>query len=407
MNTIYFARYIYLESGEILLNGAVSVSGNRIVDVAPRGRIKRNRNDRVVNLGNLLLLPGFINMHTHLEECVARGSTKEPNETFTKFLQQKNRRVQETPEEVKLASMRLNVRELLAEGVTSVVDSSSSQLSLNILKEENIRSWVISEIHDNSTKIVLPQLNESDRNREKNLFMSSGIGPHALFSLTPQKQKKIINFTYENDCIWMTHLAESSEELQAFSEQSGDLFSHMTEKKEWPFKNSPHGSAHHAIRHNLIPSNGICIHCNYLNGHELTLLAAKRISVVLCNQYTQMMNHKSFPLEVALNRGVSICLGTEGVAAAGEMSLFDELFSLRMAHPHIPAREMLKWVTTNPAAALRMSEHLGSISPGKLADIIGVRFAYDTSQDLLEEMLMEDPEIQFVLIDGEEVIVNY
>ncbi len=405
MNTVYFARYIYLGNGAILSNGAVAVHGTRIVDVAPRGRVKRTRKDRLVNLGDILLLPGFINMHTHLEECVVRGERKTAEESFTSFISRKGELVRSCPRDTLLASMRLTVRELLAQGITTIVDSSSLNLSANILREENVRSWIINEIDQNNNSA--PELDTDGSDSPTKTLQSKGLGPHAIYTAPPQIQKKIIQYTYEKNCVWATHLGESSEELQAFSEQKGDLFSLVSQKSSWPFVKTECGSVHYAITANLIPSNGICFHCNYANGHELALLSAKGVSVVLCNQYTQLMGHKSFPLEVALNRGVSICLGTEGVAAAGEMSLFDELYSLRMAHPHIPAKEMIKWVTENPAAALGMSKQLGSILPGKFADIIGVRFAHDQSEDMLEEMLVQDLQVEFVLIDGEEVVVNY
>ena len=89
------------------------------------------------------------------------------------------------------------------------------------------------------------------------------------------------------------------------------------------------------------------------------------------------------------------------------MSLFDELFWLKKAYPHISASEMLKWVTINPAKALRMEQQIGSLREGKLADIIAVRFAYDSTGDPLEELLMADPEIIAVIIDGEEIVSNY
>jgi imidazolonepropionase-like amidohydrolase len=118
------------------------------------------------------------------------------------------------------------------------------------------------------------------------------------------------------------------------------------------------------------------------------------------------MGHKSFPLEAANRRGVQICLGTEGTMPPGELNLFDELFELKMAYPHIAASEMLQWVTKNPASALRVYDKLGSVTPGKYADIIGVRFSYSASDDILETLLVSDPQVAFVLIGGKEVIVS-
>jgi imidazolonepropionase-like amidohydrolase len=88
-------------------------------------------------------------------------------------------------------------------------------------------------------------------------------------------------------------------------------------------------------------------------------------------------------------------------------NLFDDLYSLKNAYPHIPASEMLEWVTINPAIALKMENEIGSITPGKLADIIAVRFSYDPSKDPLEELLMAEPLIAVAIVNGEEIISNY
>ena len=79
----------------------------------------------------------------------------------------------------------------------------------------------------------------------------------------------------------------------------------------------------HAITKNLVPNNGTLYHCNYVSSEELTLLAAKNISIVLCSQYNDFFGHKSFPMEAGLNRGINICLGTESPLNLTGMNLFD------------------------------------------------------------------------------------
>jgi cytosine/adenosine deaminase-related metal-dependent hydrolase len=232
-----------------------------------------------------------------------------------------------------------------------------------------------------------------------------GIGPHALYSLDPRGHRRLIEHCYDSDCLWACHVAESAEELQAFCEHSGDFYFNLTRRKPWPAGDSRLAPVNYALAENLIPPRSILFHCNYATGYELALLATRRAFVTLCAGYGAAMEHKSFPLEVAYKRGVKICLGTEGMAPAGEMNLFDDIFRLKTAYPHISAAEMLGWVTKNPAAALRASDKLGGITPGKYADIIGVRFPCDDGDDILETLIMSDPEIAFVMIGGEEVIV--
>jgi aminodeoxyfutalosine deaminase len=408
MTTVYYARWILLDTGDVVENGAVAVAGDRIIGAGPRRAIKRTSDDRTVNLGDALLLPGFINMHTHLEECMVRGQTPEPDETFAAFSAKKNNRVKQLPRETIMAGIRLEVRELLANGTTTVLDSSRFGHSPAVLAEEPIRSWVVHEMHAD-TPAEDAAAADAARSRLDSCAEGVGraLGPHAIHSLSPATQRQLIAIASEKKCLWAAHMAESAEELQAFSEQKGDLYFYITRKKSWPFGATPLGPMHLALTASLIPHNGICFHCNYAGGHELSLLAAKRATVVHCFRYSESIGHKRFPLDVALNRHVPVCLGTEGIAAVGEMGVLDELFALKTAYPHLPAKEMVRWVTSNAANALRMGDCLGSLTEGKYADLIAVRFSHDPKEDILEELICSDVEMALVMVNGQEVIADY
>lgn len=409
MHTVYFAKWILQESGELLHNGAIAVKDGIITALGPRSRVRDNTEERLVNLGDAMLLPGLINMHTHLEEGIVRGIGKESQETFATWSIKKNSRIRQKSTEAVASSIRLGVRELLAQGVTTVVDSSRFGISPDVLANESIRSWTILEAH--------PDDPYQERNEIETLFDKAssvtpplhqlGIGPHALFSLSPAAQREIIKFTYNHGNIWAMHLAESSEELQAFSEQTGDIYFHTSRHRPWPFEKATMGSMHYAITNNLIPNNGICFHCNYANGTELSLLATKRTAIVLCPSYSHALGHKPLPLDVALNRNVLICLGTEGGVPAGCFNIFDELYMVKKTYPHLRAADLLTWATKNAAHALGVADKIGSLAVGKQADIIAVRFPHNEKHEILEELLMAEPEFALVMVFGEEVIADY
>lgn len=401
--TTYFAKHILLDNGEILHDGALSVADGLITNIGTRSHVAgQTPHDRAVNLGDILLLPGFINIHTHLEESPIRGCGKELDETYASWSSKKYSRMRQLTDNQIRTAIKLSAREMLSQGITTIVDSSRTGISADVLAQESIRSVVIAEIPN-------AELLDEGIERVKNLTANGaslkyGIGPYALYSLDTRAHRKLIEYTYDTGCLWMCHIAESAEELQAYCEQSGDFYFNLTRQNEWFAKESRLDPVQYALAENLIPSHGILVHCNYVNTYSLSLLAAKRVFVTLCCKYGAEMGHKSFPVEAACNRGVQICLGTEGLAATGYANLFDDLFQLKCSYPHITALELLRWVTKNPAAALRVSDKLGSLSVGKFADVIGVRFPYDADADLLETLLVSEPEIDFVMVGGEEII---
>jgi 5-methylthioadenosine/S-adenosylhomocysteine deaminase len=408
MAIIYYAQWIVLPSGELLRNGGLAVEGGRISSVGPRGRVKRSLNDRIVNLGDLCLLPGLINMHIHLEEGVVRSNPKEPEETFAAWIAKKNSRIKQAAPEAVRSSIRLGARELLSHGVTTAVDSSRLGLSAEALSKEPLRACIVHEAHpeDIPQEEAIIGLVKNRTSLTKDIFLN-GTGPYALFSLSPVTHRALMSVAAENKWLWVTHSAESAEELQAFSEQTGDLYFHITRKKGWAYGKAPMGPMRYALENDLIPNGAVCVHCNYVNGEELDRLAAKNAFVVQCFQYTSALGHKPFPLDSARSRGIKLCLGTESIVYSESMDLFDELNFARRLYPHVPAAEMLKWVTQNPAEALGAGDKLGSLAEGKLADIIGVRIRHEGGDDLLEQLIMGESDVRLVIVNGEEVMANY
>ncbi|MCL2218851.1 MAG: amidohydrolase family protein [Chitinispirillia bacterium] len=407
MNTVYFAKHILLDSGEVLLNGAVAVCDGLITAVGPRGLVRRSSDERLVNLGDILLLPGFINMHTHLEETPIRSYLKEPGEEYTGWNSTKYSRMMELSPEQICGGIRLCAREMVSQGVTTVVDSTRTGISAQALAGEAIRAVIIREVaNEGALDEGIAQARTWLDSDDAGGAFKYGAAPYALYSLTQQGHRKLIELGYDTKCLWSCHVAESAEEIQAFYDRSGDFYESQTRGYPWPTSGTRLHPVEYALAANLIPTRAILYHCNYTTGYDLGLLAAKRASVVICRRYNSVMEHKPLSVEIARNRGVRLCLGTEGMVAAGDTNLFDELFELKMKYPHISARELISWVTKNPAAALQASDKLGSLTPGKLADIIGVRFPYGERDNILEKLLISEPMVGFVMIGGEEIIVD-
>ncbi len=407
MRTVYFARWIYLADGSILENGALAVEGSTITAIGSRAETRRDRGDRTVNLGQTLLLPGLINLHTHLEEGCLRALAPAHEESYaSRFAKRISRLRHATPRSVESA-IRLGIRELLTQGITTVLDTSRLGISPSVLKDEPIRAWVHHEVHPRQGEAedeCLGELFQRLQSAPEGLGMC--LGPHALFSLSTAGHRKLIRLAHAGGSLWACHVAESAEEVQAFAEQTGDLYFHITRGRDWPCGSNPTGPMYFALTNSLIPSGAICFHCNYVTGYDLGMLTAKHVTIVVSPSHTEAMNHKPFPVDLALKRGIRICAATETVADAPSLSLFDELYRLRVRYPHIPASQLIAWVTRNPATALGMGAQLGTLAPGRLADIVGVHLAHDPHQDLLEELLAEEPIVTFVMVNGEEVIVD-
>jgi len=408
MITIYYARWVLCEDFTILDNGAIVVENDTILEVGPRGRITRPKEARLVNAGNVLLMPGLINLHTHLEESVVRGMGTPEEESFATGFAKKRNRLRIAGDADVASAVRLCIREMISHGITTIVDSSRRLISPMVLAAEPVRSCAMIELNPhtaNEEQEVMDSIENAIEAIPKQVAV--GLNPYAIFSLSPSNHRRLFQIAHEKNLPWATHMAESAEELQAFSEQGGDLYFHITRNKEWAYGNNPMGSLNFSLVNSLIPNKGILYHCNYANGNELKLLAPKNIFVAVSMLYTKNLGHKRLPLDIALQRGLSLCAVTESVADSGNTSLFEELYALKTRYPHIESKQLLRWVTENPARALRMFHKIGSLSAGKYADIIGIRFSHSAGAHILDEIILEEPEVAMVVIGGEEVIVDW
>jgi len=185
MATLYFAKWVWPGDAPPIENGVVSVTDTIIDDVGTRSRVRRKSGDRIVNLGNVLLLPGFINIHTHLEERVLKGTRWDADETFASKFAKKNNRLKNVPPKEITASVRLAVREMLFHGITTISDSSRTGISASVLADEPVRSWIFHELHTDThatEPTLFSELEQGCRTFD-NKHLRQGISPHALFSL--------------------------------------------------------------------------------------------------------------------------------------------------------------------------------------------------------------------------------
>ena len=404
MSYIYLAKWILLPSFEILTNGAIVIDGDKIKEVGLRSKISKKKDDIIINLNDTFLLPGLINLHTHLEENAIRDIPKKDFESFASWLSKRSTKLKHTQKFQIENAYRLGIRESLSNGITSIGDFSKTDISLQIAKKEPARTFIFKEIYPETLEEEASLINNLDNLLSQDI---KGICPFTIYSLSYDLHRALIDFCKKNNLIWSCHLAESSEEIQAFYEQCGDLFFFLTRKKPWPFTKSQKGPIEFALSNNLIPEKSILLHCNYITGRELEGIANLNSSIVLCFQYSKEMNHKPFPMELALSKKILICAATESLSCDRSINLFDELFCAKKENPNIPSSEMLKWITINPAKALGMENLLGSIEEGKFADIIGLKFPQNPSNFLLDEVIFGQPEVTFILINGKVIMANY
>jgi len=401
--TVYFAKRI-LSGSELIENGAVRVENGIISAVGPKSGM-RQQGDRIVNLGNQTLLPGFINLHTILEESAFRGEMYGAISSPFQYRQKINTLISHADDGMITAleqSAALAVREGIANGITTQV-THNKHLSDSFLENQpaHIISLLNTEMNSSNTQFSFAREISESINKSS---ITRGFTAPFLHSHSLQHLKESQRMAIKQNHLYQMFLGESSEEISAFIEHAGELYRHATEENEWPFKDEVNSPAKVAIMNSLIPRHSSILFPHYCGADELTAFQSLSATVVISPRYTQEFDLRPFPFGVALENDIRIAVCTGSPAFDNNMNLLDELFEIREQHPEIPAETLLEMITTTPARALRMQDVIGTIEVGKRAHIIGIRTEGATSSPL-EDLIQGEISVEFTVIDNEELII--
>jgi 5-methylthioadenosine/S-adenosylhomocysteine deaminase len=119
---------------------------------------------------------------------------------------------------------------------------------------------------------------------------------------------------------------------------------------------------------------------------DLSRLAAAGSTVVACPRSNRWTGAGDPPVERFYRSGVRVAIGTDSLASVDDLNLFSELAAVRQLAPEVPATRILESATLAGAAALGFASELGSIAPGKRAELIGLRLPANV-QDVEEYLV--------------------
>jgi cytosine/adenosine deaminase-related metal-dependent hydrolase len=168
------------------------------------------------------------------------------------------------------------------------------------------------------------------------------------------------------------HLAESRQELQLLRSGSGPFRDYFDELGTCDPDLFGRGTRPLDYLHTLAAAERtLVIHGNYLDEEEIAFLAeqAERMSVVYCPRTHAYFGHDAYPLGQMLAAGVTVALGTDSRASAPDLSLLAEIRFVAERHPTLARNVVLQLGTINGARALGRDQEIGSLEPGKYANL--------------------------------------
>ena len=152
-------------------------------------------------------------------------------------------------------------------------------------------------------------------------------------------------------------------------------------------------------RHHLIDANTLVVHGVQFSDASLCRLAAIGATLVTCPRSNQWVGAGYPPVDRFYQCGVKVAVGTDSLASVGDLNVFSELTTMRRLAPNVAAGRFLESATLIGAQALGLGKDLGSLTPGKRAEMIAVRLPVGVMD--VEEFLLsgvQPAQIEFVAI---------
>jgi cytosine/adenosine deaminase-related metal-dependent hydrolase len=202
------------------------------------------------------------------------------------------------------------------------------------------------------------------------------IAPHAPYSTSAKLIRAIAHCESKTDWpVTSIHLAESSEELEFLRTGRGPWRTLLEDLAvplgSWKAPGLPPARYIDAL--GLWRPGALAVHGVHLTREDLDLLAVRDVTLVTCPRSNAWVGAGDPPVQQFVSSGVRVAVGTDSLASAPDLSVFEELRHLRALAPDVSARTLLSWATQHGARALGLERDFGSLAPGRAARFLAVR----------------------------------
>ena len=315
----------------------------------------------VFDASHHLVMPGLINMHTHIHMTAMRNIADDVD--FHEWLFNRVMPVEDNmpPEDAYWTSL-LGSMEMFATGTTSYLDMHMFPgHTCRAARTSGIRAYVGRGLvgddlyaDDNPRfKQALDEMAEYGSDRIRFLF-----SPHAPYSCSPKLLEQITREAKERGMLKQIHLSESEKEV-------ADIL------KE-------HGKTPVALLRDIgfLDEHTSLAHCVQMREDDIAIIAKSGASVITNPASNMKLGNGFAPVEQMRTQGVNVALGTDGAASNNTLNLFREMTLLSLMQKGMlrspvaaPAQFVLETATVNAAKALSLSGKTGVIAPGACADL--------------------------------------
>lgn len=412
---IYRARWVIPRVGEELENGEVLVRDGAITEVGANlaGALP---DEELRDLGQCVLLPGFVNAHSHIEYTHSRGVADALN--LWEWIDAVGFGLRRKPDHDTVAlSAALGAAECALSGITCLADSTFTGAAAEAMRSVGLRGIAYREIFGQRTgadyEARFAEVLDEARCAQARCspLIRVGISPHSIYTSNRELIGLCAEACSELGIPIALHLAETSAETGYAMYGTGPI-SDWRRRLGFDPMVSGLTPVRYARKIGLL-KEGVCLaHCVHLSEDEVELVAESGAGVAHCPRSNGYLGAGAAPAPSMFRAGVRVGLGTDSAGSCLNIDMFEEMrFALGIHRAVakdasvITAKDVLRAATIGGAEALGLAESIGTLDPGKRADIVAVDLSDRLpGEDLYLSIVRRSPaNVTLVVVDGAEI----
>ncbi|MDH4162420.1 MAG: amidohydrolase family protein [Nitrospirota bacterium] len=344
-------------------------------------------------------MPGLVNVHTHLEIPPLLERLK--SRTYSSWVLDLIKEKRELTREDYGAAVKRNVNALVSTGTTTIGEICTHGISPAHLPGSGVRAYVFQEII--SMDPSKPFIYTSGLIKKDNSLIRFGLSPHSPHTVSEQAFRVIHDVSERKRLRLSIHAAESREEGRLLRRSHSGLVA-LYRAARWDRKWLAQAPSSIALldRYSMLGPNTLIVHAVDVTDSDIRLIKRRGAAVAHCPRSNRTLRVGVMPLNKMLDAGIPVGLGTDSLASVANLNLWDEMrFACKLHRKSgVSPKDMLVMATTGGARALGMDKDIGSLEPGKRADVIAVPLPRNHTGDFYSGLLRETESSIMTMVNG-------